>query len=407
MNTSLRREKLVQELTDKSVVVLYSGSLVKRSADGNYPFSVNRNFFYLTNIDEQEVYLVLYKEDNQLIEKLFIKKSDQFMEKWMGKSISVDEAKQYSMIDSVYYHEDLEQEFENIKNKGYVVYLDQEKDDFEEDHYNHSLLVKKHPVLAQLDTKDIYKNIAALRLIKTDEEIEELKKAIAITNEGLMAMFKKVKPDMKEYEMVAHYNYVLSHYNSKFAFSTIAASGETATTLHYEKNNKVMKDKELVLLDLGATSNNYCADISRTIPVNGVFTPRQKQLYNIVLLAQENVEKSAKPGVSLRELQMIVVETYYEQLKNIGLVEHVEDVKNYYYHGVSHLLGLDTHDVYVERDTVLQEGMVITNEPGLYIAEEHIGIRIEDDLLITKDGCENLSRSIIKTVDEIEQFMKG
>ena len=189
------------------------------------------------------------------------------------------------------------------------------------------------------------------------------------------------------------------------AFDPIVASGENATILHYVENQEVVKEGDLVLFDIGADYEHYCGDISRTFPVSRKFSPRQKILYNIVLKAQEEVIKAIKPGLHFSKLNEIAKNSLAEGCMEIGLIKEKEELSNYYYHGVSHYLGLDTHDI-GNRNRVLEPGMVITVEPGLYIEEESIGIRIEDDILVTENGCDILSKDIPKTIEEIERIME-
>ena len=234
-------------------------------------------------------------------------------------------------------------------------------------------------------------------------EIEEIKKAIDITQKGIEAILTNIGP-MKEYQLESYFDQAIKYHGaSGYAFPTIAASGKNGCCLHYQDNNSDMMAGDLVLFDLGAHYNMYCADISRTFPVSGKFSLRQKEIYEIVLGGQEEVFKAAKPGVTTRELNQILLQYFAKELKRIGLIQEDKEVSKYYYHGVSHHIGLECHDLceYIP----LQAGSIISNEPGLYIAEENIGIRIEDDVLITETGCENLSKNIIKTVEEIEAFI--
>ena len=231
--------------------------------------------------------------------------------------------------------------------------------------------------------------------------------AIEITRRGLENVMKSLKAGTKESIFEANFDFVLKSENVINAFDTIAASGINATTLHYVTNNDIANDNELVLFDLGATKDLYCADISRTYPVNGKFTDRQKELYQMVLDANELIIDAIKPGVTMTELNDMVNDFYGKELIRLGVIDNKYDVKNYYYHGVSHSLGLDTHDVGLDRETPLVKGNVITVEPGIYIKEEAIGIRIEDNILVTEDSNINLSKSIIKSVDDIEEFMNN
>lgn len=402
------RKNLMEGLKDNSVLIMFAGNAPKKSADEAYPFTPNRNFYYLTGVNEEEVILMITKRDKRVEENLFIKKADPVMEKWVGKTISVDEAKAVSGINNIKYMEDFEGTLHKFITMYDInkLYLDLERDSFNSPATKEEVfakkLIKKYP---QVKIKNVYNKICNLRVIKNEEEIEETKKAIAITKEGIESLMKNAKAGMKEYQLEAHFDFVLKTNGVKdYAFKTIAASGKNATVLHYVDNNSEIKDGDLILFDLGAQLNYYNADISRTFPVNGKFTERQKQIYNIVLKAELEVIKAIKPGLPFTELNIIARKVLGEGLKEIGLIKEDTELSNYYYHGVSHYLGLDTHDV-GSREAKLEPGMVVTVEPGLYISEEGIGIRIEDDVLVTKEGSEVLSKDIIKTVEEIEAFM--
>lgn len=402
-----KRSELLAQIEDKSIVLLTSGTLIKKSADENYPFSVNRNFYYLTGVDEADVILLMIKNKEQNVQELYIKKPDLMMEKWVGKTISKEEAKKRSMIDNVLYLDELSHNIEEyVKNYGLKnVYIDDESNELFQLGQN---LLKKFSVLKGLHQADIYHMITKMRAIKTEEEIEAIKKAISITDKGINRMLDVMQTGIYENELEAYFDHELKDQNVKRAFTTIAAGGNRATVLHYIDNDQVINDNEMVLFDLGAAYKHYCADISRTFPINGVFTPRQKEIYEVVLLAQKNVIAAIKPGVTLAQLQDITVETYRKELKRIGLIEadSIESVRKYYYHGVSHSLGLDTHDVGIDRDEPLRSGNIITVEPGLYIEEEQIGIRIEDDVLVTDDGATVLSDMIIKEIIDIENYFR-
>ena len=225
-----------------------------------------------------------------------------------------------------------------------------------------------------------------------------------MTNKAIQNMMIHAKPEMGENELEAYFDFVLKCNLCKHSFPSIVGSGKNATILHYGSNNQVMKDNTLVLCDLGAAYEYYNADITRTFPVNGKFTERQKQIYNIVLEGNEYIISQVKPGQTLRGLNNLLVEFYEKKLKEIGLLENGKTVRDYYWHGVSHMLGLETHDVQLS-NTPLEPGNVFTVEPGLYLEDEEIGVRIEDNVLVTEEGCINLSKDIIKTVEDIEAFM--
>lgn len=403
------RKKVIETLEDNSVLVLFSGKAPQRSADQGYKYTVNRNFYYSTGLERENFALVITKRDNKVEETLFIEEVNPDIEKWIGRRMKKEKAIELSGIEKVQYIKGFKdyinrilfmQSFENI-------YLDLEKRGWES---NDDLGVKFAKDIKErypyLNIKNIYHTISKFRMIKTDEELEKMTKAVDITNEGIKSIMKNIKPGMKEYEIEAYFDFTIKTLGAQNnAFDTIAASGDNAVVLHYIENRDEAKDNELILFDLGAEYDNYCADISRTLPVNGKFTERQKEIYNIVLKSMEETIKSIKPGVAFAELNKITTKVLTEECKKIGLIEKDEEIKKYYYHGVSHFLGLDTHDVGL-RDAKLESGMVLTVEPGLYIEEEGIGIRIEDDILVTEDGYKNLSKDIIKTVEEIEEFMK-
>jgi Xaa-Pro aminopeptidase len=408
-NLKERRRKLFYSMDDKSVMVLFSGVAPYKSRDEKYQFTPNKNFLYLTGLDKEKMILVVQKDGEKITETLYIEKDDPQLAKWMGHKISVEEAKEISDIEDIKYYENFENDLGRIMSQKYEkVYLDLEKQGWDDPITTLPLeLVKdlkvKYP---SIRIKNIYHQISELRIIKDNEEIENIKRAITITKNGIYNMVKHMKPGMKENEIEAFFDFILKQNGVKdFAFKTIAASGKNAAILHYEENSAKTKDGDMILFDLGAQWNYYSADISRTFPLNGKFSERQKEVYNVVLETMKEIEKNAKPGVSMKELHELSKKKLAEGAIKIGLIEKEEDIFEYYFHSIGHFMGMDTHDVGA-RDAVLKPGMVITNEPGLYIPEENIGVRIEDDLLITEDGCENLSKDIIKEIEEIENFMK-
>jgi Xaa-Pro aminopeptidase len=246
-----------------------------------------------------------------------------------------------------------------------------------------------------------------MRTVKSKEEIEAHYKSAAITEEAVKNMLKNMKPGMTECQIEAYYDFVLKSHNVKIpAFWTIAATGKNACIMHYVDNDTKTKDGDMILFDLGAQWDHYCTDVSRTYPVNGKFTERQKQLYNAVLKGLDAALAATKPGQLKGELQLISKRVMAEELVKIGKISTVEEIDKYYFHGSGHFIGLNTHDVGDHDGMILEEDMMFTLEPGLYFDDEEIGIRIEDTILVTKDGCEVLSAGIPKTVEEIEAFMK-
>ena len=241
---------------------------------------------------------------------------------------------------------------------------------------------------------------------KDADEVALIKEAVRVTDEGLKNVLKNLKPGQKEYQAQADFEYIV-HYlgGERPSFATIAGSGMNGTMLHYETNRDTCQDGDLLLLDLGTKWEGYCSDITRTYPINGKYSERQRQVYDIVLKANRAVVEAAKPGVTTLELNDVCKKVLAEGCIELGLIKEESEIGKYYMHGVSHHLGIDVHDVTVSSNEKLRPGAIITDEPGLYIDEWAIGIRIEDDLLITEDGCEVLSEGIMRDPDEIEAYM--
>lgn len=404
---SIRRERLIKDTAGNATIVLFSGNPIMKSEDEAYPFDVNRNFHYLTGLEKETMALVFSKIDGQIKERLFILPYDEYMAKWVGGRMLKEEASEISGIEDVGDYSELEDYLANLLNRqrhnsDYKVYFDLWHYDAKQEATVAikfaNKLKENHPAV---NIKDIYPLIAKSRMVKDEYELTCIKRAIAITNQGVRQMMSSIKPGMNEMTMEGLFNLVLAqNVCNKNAFKSICASGKRATVLHYSDNNQTMNDGELFLCDLGATFKNYCSDISRTFPVNGKFSDRQKEIYELVLGAQRVVEENAKPGITLRELNKLVVDYYTKELPKHNLDK---DVSEYYFHGVSHHLGLDTHDVDIG-NVPLVAGNIITNEPGLYIEDENIGIRIEDDLLITGTGNTVLSSDIPKQIEDIEKI---
>ncbi len=410
MNYRERREKVFGQMEEKSILVLYSGESVHISADAYQHFEANRQFFYLTGIRRENMALIIDKCGDKQEEFLFIEPIDPSVERWVGKKMTKEEAKEISGIENIYFIDNLQSTLDRIMNRKLPkkVYFDtyrHQRSDLPD--YN---VVKAQEFAAGYPgtaVDNIYPMVAALRMNKDADEIEATKEAVKVTEEALNHVLKTLKPGMKEYQVQAEFEYKVKSLGADgMAFPTIAGSGINGTMLHYETNQDVCKENTLILLDLGARVKGYNADITRTYPVSGKFTDRQKQFYNIVLKANRSVAEMAKPGVTLKDLNDHCKSVLAQGLMELGLIEKEEEVGKYYMHGVSHHLGIDVHDVTVPEKAKLEPGMIITDEPGLYIDEEEIGIRIEDDLLITEDGCVVLSEDIVRTVEDIEARMK-
>jgi Xaa-Pro aminopeptidase len=403
------RNKLGAYLENGDIAILFSGKAPKSTADAHYSFMSNKNFFYFTGCTREHFIWTMIKTDKGLESTLFIEKSDYDIEKWIGRKMTKETAKEKSGIDEIQYLDTFQSTLNKWVQNGRInnLYLDLERLNWDEkesaaDEFA-SEFKKRYPHIA---IKTLHSIETELRMIKEDFEIEHIQKAVDMTRKGLDAILEALKPGMLEYQLEATFSHAIRMNGADGnSFPTIAASGKDAVILHYVENDKVLNDGDLVLLDLGAQYNEYAADITRTYPVNGKFTERQKTIYNIVLKAQDAVIEAIKPGTPFEDLNKICQKTLSEELIKIGLIQEESELPKYYYHGVSHHLGLDVHDLGL-RNTELKPGMVITVEPGLYIEEEHIGIRIEEDILVTATGHDVLSLSIPKTVEAIESIMK-
>lgn len=406
-----RRTLLMEQLPEESFVFFFSGRAPYRSLDEKYPFAVNRHFYYLTGIDKEDMTLMLVNHNGTIMEYLFIEPFNELEAKWVGGRMSEVEARNISQVNAVLSNQDFLPTLHTLIHRSMndldetLMYVDLHTQEFNQETIETKFAKQLKDFFPNATIANIYPYIAQCRLIKDDEEIETLKRSIETTRLGIESMMKNVEPKMMEYELEAYFDFELKKRNADHSFPSIVAGGKNATILHYVENNMRLKDRSLVLCDLGAAHDHMCADITRTFPVNGKFTKRQAQIYDIVLRGNKMIIDAVKPGMTLAQLNRMLVKFYQVELKEAGLLSNGKTVADYYWHGVSHMLGLDTHDVSIV-NYELQEGNVFTVEPGLYIEEENIGIRIEDNVLVTSDGCMNLSADIIKEIDEIEAFMQ-
>lgn len=408
MNYEARRSALLEQMADHSLLILYSGHAPHRNADAYHHFEENHHFFYLTGLRREEMILVMVKSDEICRTILYIEEADPKLERWTGKMVTVEEAKEISGIQTVSFVDRFDAELTRILNGTNLdtVYFDcyrHDKNDLSD--WN---LAKAQSFAAEhpdFTVRNLWQMVTKMRMQKDEEEAALISQAIDITDKSLKHMLTNLKPGQKEYQAQADYEYMVHYLGAEgVSFPTIAGSGKNGTMLHYETNRDTCADGSLLLLDLGVRYGNYCSDITRTYPVNGKFTQRQRQVYDIVLAANKAVAAAAKPGMTTMELNDVCKQVLAKGCMELGLIQEEKELFKYYMHGVSHHLGLDVHDV-TAPGVKLGVGSVITNEPGLYIDEWEIGIRIEDDLLITEDGCKVLSAGIMKEPDEIETFM--
>ena len=433
MNESLyrqRRDRLLEKMKE-GVAVLANARLQTRSNDTEYPYRPNSDFYYLTGFEEENSVLVLVKKADETKSVLFVQQKVPEMELWTGKRLGVEAAKERFEVDAVFSSDDLEKEMRMLMAEQHLLYYDLFSDD---------VVYKQLRTLAQemLHTRavtvsprtfsDITKLTQEMRLIKSPEEIAQIKKALAITQKAHHHAMKVCEPEQKEFMLQAEYEYIFKKEGAySDAYTTIIAGGNNANTLHYIKNDDTLKAGDLVLVDAGCEYGFYASDITRTYPVSGTFSQAQKELYEMVLAVQFKIIKAIKPGGSKKALQALSERLLTEGMVKLGILEgHVKTLmdekahKKYYPHGIGHWMGIDVHDPCPYSDDngdeiLFTEGMVLTIEPGIYLPEKDetvpekyrgIGIRIEDDILVTKEGCENLSAGIVKSVEEIEAVCK-
>ena len=410
------RENLMNRVEDYSMTLLFSGKAPHKTLDQYYLYSANRNFYYLTGLEDPSLILMMIKGESKSKTYLFVEESTDLIIKWEGARLSKEEASNLSgiPIEDIFYVHQFESMFNQTMNYARSImgrppktlYLDLYHENFNTPPIALSYTKSLRENYPELSVKNINEHCAYLRMFKTEEELELLKSAINHTHKGLSRILSMIPKRNNEYELFADFVHEITLSGSEgCAFDTIAASGNNATVLHYIKNNSPLNKKDLILFDLGALHKNYAADISRTYPLSGKFSDRQKTIYEIVLTVNKETIEFVKPGITWKELNQFAKNRLIEETKKIGLIKEDSDIMNYYYHSIGHFLGLDVHDVGLY-DMPLEAGMVLTIEPGLYIASEGIGVRIEDDILVTEDGSINLSESIPKEIKDIEKLMK-
>jgi len=411
-----RKTRLGRKLKPFSVAVLFSAVQKTRSNDTEYPYRQNSNFYYMSGFKEDSAVLIFVKEAKNFKTYLFVAKKDKTQELWHGKRLGVDKAKELFDVDDIFEFDAFNEKFKkNVVGKHHIYY------DFGLDYAKVKLL--KRSTKNVLSYENIASYIETMRLIKSKSEIKLIKKAISITKKAHHKAMKRAKKSEYEYQLQADIEYVFRK-NGAYsdAYTSIVACGNAANTLHYINNNKKLVQGELILIDAGCEYEYYASDITRTIPVNGGYTKAQTEVYEMVLHVQKEIIAMIKPNVFRSALQKKSEELLCQGMVSLGILNG--DVKTlikekahkkYYPHGIGHWMGLDVHDECPYKklngnEIPLKPGMVMTIEPGIYLDEEDenipnkyrgIGIRIEDDILVTKEGCENLSSCIAKEIKEI------
>lgn len=409
MQYAKRRKAVLDAMEVGGIAVLYSGESVPANLDASLPFAENSNFFYLTGLRRENMALVLMKNSLGSNAVLFIEEAVPSMERWTGKRMTAAEARAVCGIRDIRLIGSIADFISRAITRegiGACAYFDTNRNHMTDlDSYNMTKAKAFMAAYPGIPMKNLHPMIAALRMRKDEDEAQALRESIAITDKALRRVLNTLEPGQMEYQAQAEFEYIVKREGAELSFPTIAGSGSNGCMLHYVTNHCKMEPDTLLLMDLGARKNGYCADITRTYPVSGKFTERQRQFYDIVLKANRVVAETAKPGMTTGELNNVCKKVLAEGMIALGKIQKEEEIGKYYMHGVSHHLGIDTHDANTGDAVKLEAGMVISDEPGLYVDEEGIGIRIEDDLLITEDGCEVLSETIARTAEEIEALM--
>lgn len=424
-----RRQRVFDQMEDNATAVLFSATELYRNSDNNFPFRQESHFWYLTNFNEPDSILVLVKKAGVEKTYLFLRPNDPLMETWNGRRLGVDKAPEVLKITQAFDVSTFKEAVLPLIQGTTHLYRITNNQPWAKELEDFLCALPQfqsiHPFNVMLDE---------MRLFKSKNEIALMQQAAQITAFGHLRAMRETRPNRMEYELEGEMRYEYSRHGSRFvSFNAIVAGGENACILHYTENDNPLKDGDLVLVDAGAEFAMYAGDITRTYPVNGKFTEAQKDIYQLVLDVQKHAIEMMKPGRCIQDANDAVVRMMVEGLVKLGIMQgdvdeliKAEAYREFYMHGLGHWLGLDTHDVgsYAKdslvsdrnnknRDRVLEPGMVLTVEPGLYISEKSnapekykgIGVRIEDDILITETGNKVLTSAVMKEIEEIEAYM--
>jgi len=420
------RKRFVSKMQKNSIAIFVSNDEYPLNGDALHDFKQNTELYWLSGIEQEGSMVILFPDnpDPKYREVLVLVRPQELKEIWDGKRLRANEANTISGIKTIVWVDVLDGILQQWVHLADAIYLDSN----ENDRKNNLLRTSEYRFIDEMKARYPLHNFCRaatimkeLRAVKTKEEVQVIQKAIDITELAFRRLLQFIQPGVKEYEIEAEiYHSFLSQRATGVAYHSIIASGDNARTLHYTSNNNVCKDGELILMDFGAEYGGYCADLTRTVPVNGKFTKRQKEVYNACLHLHDYAKSILKPGISILNYTDKVGEEASKQFLKIGLLSK-SDIKNedaenrayrkYLYHGISHHLGLDVHDM---GPRTLLPGVVLTVEPGIYIPPGSncdkkwwsIGVRIEDDILITETGNKNLSAGSPRTVEAIEKMAK-
>jgi Xaa-Pro aminopeptidase len=415
------RKKFIDKMEDNSIAFFNSNDNYPVSADTTLPFEQHRDLFYLSGINQEETVLLLFKKSNQEFKEiLFLTKPNDLLTHWEGARLDRKKTLSISGIHNIHWLNELDNIISALMKEVKILYLNKNEHyrakvetQTREERFN-NWITKEYP---SKETKGCNIILQVLRSIKEPIEIQLIQKACDITELGFRRILNFVKPGVWEYEIEAEFSHeFLRNKSKKFAYSPIIASGINSNILHYIKNNNQCREGDVLLLDVGAEYANYSSDMTRTVPVSGKFTKRQKAIYNSVLLVKNEATKLLRPGLLWKEHYAEVGKIMTSELLKLGLLSK-NDVQNqtkenpafkkYFTHGVSHHLGLDTHD-YGDLSRPIEKNMVFTVEPGIYVQEENFGIRLEDDVVVQENTDPiNLMKNIPIEIEEIEDLMNS
>ena len=404
------RSRFYSQMKENSLLALFSGAEVRKTNDEFYPFYTNRSFLYLTGLDGRDLVLLARKDgQGKVTEKIFLLPPDLLAERWTGRRIKPDEAAEASGIGQIGFADEFAQELHRLAASGNYenLYLDLYRaDPSDRDTPAHRLLKRAASDYPFLKLENANAIIRRLRLIKQPCEIEAMRRAEQITCEGITAMMKASKPGMYEYQYKAVFDYVLGQYGPQGpAFPSIISAGKNNFCIHYNAYTGQAMDGDLVLNDVGAWYDYLMTDVSRGWPCNGRYTDRQRLLYECALNTSNHMFSIIKPGMPMSEVDGEIRRYNAQLLKDAGVLDDVENVGKYMWHGGAHHVGFDVHDV-VAAPEVIGPNMVFCVDVGIYHEEWGLGFRLEDNCLVTETGCENLSAAVPRTVEEIEDTMR-
>ncbi|NLR67069.1 M24 family metallopeptidase [Chitinophaga varians] len=413
------RQRLIRQLPAGAAALLTANDVMPTNADGTMPYYPNVNVYYLTGLSEEDAMLALFPghPDTSLREILFIKRVDQMFVKWMGRRVDKATASNISGIRTVFYTDEFWAVMKKVLPLCNSIYLhtnEHARSENETQTREDRLLLACKQYYPLHRYERLYPILARQRNAKTPAEIALIRKASEITEKGFRRVLQSIRPGQTGMQVAAEMIHEYMQHGATWAYEPIVAFGADSTILHLRANESIGKNGDIVLIDAAAQYRYYNTDLTRTFPVNGRFTPRQKAYYNAVLRVHKKVAQEVKAGILIKDLWKISNNLLLEELVGLGLCS-IADIQThgaqYYlnkhcYHNVSHFLGLDVHDTGYY-DEPMPEGAVITNEPGIYNEEEGIGVRIENDLLVTENGFEDLMKTIPKEAEEIEEIMNS